>query len=92
MADTLIRELNPPTGRIASPTPQYWNGTAYEKAEGHDGAIYASDIYDARGLSTDDKPTDRPKGTIYTEVDTGDLYIWDGTLWSKIADDIWSDL
>jgi len=41
MSDRLVRETNPPEGRIASPTPQYWNPVleAYEKAEGVDGAI-----------------------------------------------------
>jgi len=41
MSDRLVRETNPPEGRIASPTPQYWNSTteSYEKAEGVDGAI-----------------------------------------------------
>lgn len=39
--DRLIRETNPPTGRIASPVPQYKNRTTgvYEDAEGSDGAI-----------------------------------------------------
>ena len=42
MSDRLERETNPPSGRIASPVPQYWNSVsgAYEKAEGLDGAIY----------------------------------------------------
>ncbi len=44
MADTLIREGNPPAGAPASPTPQYWNPNAdggagaYEKVEGREGA------------------------------------------------------
>ncbi len=94
MSDRLVRETNPPEGRIASPTPQYWDPASetWEKAEGNNGAIFALDPFDIRGLSTDIKPTDKAKGTIYTEVDTGDLYIWDGTLWNQIADDIWSDL
>ena len=94
MSDRLVRETNPPEGRIASPTPQYWNPDtlAWEIAQGGDGAIFAVDIYDVRGLSTDTKPTDRPKGAMYTEVDTGDVYAWDGTLWNLIASDIWSDL
>lgn len=38
MADTLQRETTPPTGRIASPVPQYWNEStgAYEKVYGDD--------------------------------------------------------
>ncbi len=46
MADTdrLIREANPPSGRIASPVPQYKHYTTgiYEDAEGSDGAIHVA--------------------------------------------------
>ena len=40
--DRLIRESNPPSGRIASPTPQYkhYSTGEYEDAEGSDGAIH----------------------------------------------------
>lgn len=92
--DRLIREGNPPAGRIASPTPQYWNEDAgiYEKSEGANGAIFNNDVFDIRGLSTDTKPTDKPVGSFFLEIDTGDLYIWDGTLWNLKYEDIWSDL
>ena len=56
MSDRLVRETNPPEGRIASPTPQYWNPLleAYEKAEGVDGAIkitaLAEQIADLKSL------------------------------------------
>jgi hypothetical protein len=41
MSDRLVREGNPPSGRIASPVPQYWNSVLeeYEKAQGSAGAI-----------------------------------------------------
>ena len=56
MSDRLVRETNPPEGRIASPTPQYWNPIAevYEKSEGVDGAIkitaLAEQIADLKSL------------------------------------------
>ena len=44
-----------------------------------------------RGLSTDDKPTevdgkDTPNGTIFLEIDTGKLYIYDleNELWKEV--------
>ena len=48
MSDRLERETNPPSGRIASPVPQYWNSVsgAYEKAEGLDGAICINALTD----------------------------------------------
>ncbi len=40
MSDRLVRETNPPTGKTASPVPQYWDGVdSYEKAQGDNGAI-----------------------------------------------------
>jgi hypothetical protein len=94
MSDRLLRETNPPEGRIASPTPQYYNpvSDAWEKAEGMDGAVFGNDIFDIRGKSTDTKPTDRPVGATFFEEDTGDLYSWNGTTWTLRAEDLWSDL
>lgn len=30
-----------------------------------------------RGLSTDEKPTDSPNGTVFIEIDTGKIYMYD---------------
>ena len=37
-----------------------------------------------RGLSMDAKPTtDTPNGSVFTELDTGSRFIWDGTSWDR---------
>ena len=37
-----------------------------------------------RGLSTDAKPTDAVNGAAFIEVDTGDVYMFDGENWNEI--------
>lgn len=37
-----------------------------------------------RGLSTDTKPTDAINGAAFIEVDTGDVYMFDGENWNEI--------
>lgn len=43
-------------------------------------------ILDLRGLSTDTKPTDVGNGSTFIEINTGDVYLFDGTskTWKKI--------
>lgn len=91
MADRLKRELDPPVGRIASPVPQYWNPVtgSYEKAEGSDGSIYYKESRDLRGISTDAKPT-AEKGSTFLEIDTGDLYGYNGSAWVLLLEGIWT--
>jgi hypothetical protein len=91
MSDRLVRETNPPEGRIASPTPQYWNPIleAYEKAEGVDGAIFTDSPRDRTGYGA---PTyaSEPEGYSYLDADAGDLYFSDGTQWVKKLEGIWA--
>lgn len=35
-------------------------------------------IWDVRGKSTDEKPTNVPNGSSFFEMDTGDVYMFDG--------------
>lgn len=37
------------------------------------------------GESTDDKPTDADVNSKFEELDTGDVYYFDGSTWSKIG-------
>ena len=37
------------------------------------------------GLSTDSKPTDVEVNTVFVELDTGDAYYFDGTVWQKVG-------
>lgn len=93
MSDRLKRELDPPVGRIASPVPQYWNPDtgAYEKIHGKNGGANYVDAMEIRGLSSDVKPTtDVYVGTMFIEVDTGDVYVFmGGSTWTKKMEAIW---
>ena len=40
---------------------------------------------DLRGVSTDSKPTNVDVNTLFLEVDTGDVYYFDGTTWAKVG-------
>lgn len=40
---------------------------------------------DLRGVSTDDKPTSVEINTLFLEVDTGDVYYFDGETWAKVG-------
>lgn len=37
------------------------------------------------GLSTDAKPADAPTNSIFFELNTGDLYFFDGSKWAKVG-------
>ena len=37
------------------------------------------------GVSTDNKPTDVDINSKFEELDTGDVYYFDGSTWSKIG-------
>ena len=37
------------------------------------------------GLSTDSKPTDAEKNSIFLELDTGNFYYFDGSDWQKLG-------
>ncbi len=93
MSDRLEREADPPVGRIASPVPQYWNPDtgAYEKIQGQQGGSKHVDAMEIRGLSTDTKPTtDVYVGTMFLEIDTGDVYVYEGSsTWTKRITGLW---
>lgn len=38
-----------------------------------------------KGLSTDDKPTDCAVNSMFLELDTGDMYYFDGEEWAKVG-------
>lgn len=46
-----------------------------------------AELYDVelKGLSTDTKPTDCAVNSLFLELDTGDVYYFDGTNWSKVG-------
>ena len=37
------------------------------------------------GVSTDEKPTDAPVNSIFTELDTANKYYFDGETWAAIG-------
>lgn len=37
------------------------------------------------GLSTDTKPTEADVNALFLELDTGDIYYYDGSQWSKVG-------
>lgn len=42
--------------------------------------------YDCMGLSTDTKPTEKiGLNSLFLELDTGDLYYFNGTTWAKVG-------
>lgn len=38
-----------------------------------------------KGLSTDTKPENVPVNSLFLELDTGDVYYWDGSDWSEVG-------
>lgn len=40
---------------------------------------------DLRGNSTDEKPANVEINTIFVELDTGDAYYYNGTVWVKVG-------
>ncbi len=53
---------------------------------------YLERLYNRKrfGKSTDTKPTDGVVGDSFTEVDTGDFYVFDGTDWLLKMSAIWT--
>lgn len=41
--------------------------------------------YEYKGLSTDTKPTDCAVNSLFLELDTGDLYYFDGSEWQTVG-------
>ena len=48
---------------------------------------YKRDSEKLMGLSDDDKPTNVPVNTRFWELDTNDMYFFDGEEWHKIGYD-----
>lgn len=45
------------------------------------------DMYNYKCLSTDTKPTfDIPTNSLLLELDTGDFYYFNGTVWKKVGE------
>ena len=46
----------------------------------------ANNSMEYRGLSTDSKPTDAPNGSVFLEMNTGDVYVYNaaGSAWIKL--------
>lgn len=84
MADVSNKHLVKTVDGIA---PQYYDERTeqFEVQKGRDGALYFVDSYRARehfGYSDEAKPvTNVKKGDSYFEFDTGDIYLFDGTVW-----------
>lgn len=57
--------------------------TIYERMIGtdDDGKL----IYQYGGLSTDTKPTDCGTNSLFLELDTKDVYYYDGDSWEKVG-------
>ena len=58
---------------INSKVNSTWNGLKYVGE------------YEFKGLSTDTKPTDCMVNSLFLELDTGDVYYFNGESWSKIG-------
>lgn len=39
------------------------------------------------GMSTDQKPENVPVYSLFVELDTGDVYYWDGSDWAEFGGD-----
>lgn len=50
----------------------------------HNGMRMISDI-EYKGLSTDTKPTGCGTNSLFLELDTGDLYYFNGSAWAKVG-------
>ena len=44
-----------------------------------------TDVLEFSGLSEDEKPTDCGVNSLFLELDTGDLYFFDGVSWGKVG-------
>ena len=49
------------------------------------GAVNDRFSYEFMGLSTDDKPTDCGINSLFLELDTSDVYYFDGENWAKVG-------
>ena len=48
--------------------------------------IVSSPLLELLGLSTDSKPTEGvPTNSIFFELNTGDMYYFNGTTWAKVG-------
>jgi len=54
------------------------------RREGDKWVIDVEDVGTIRGLSTDTKPTNAKKGLAFFEIDTTDVYMFDGSQWRLI--------
>ncbi len=57
--------------------------TIYERMIGTDNL--GKPIYQYGGLSTDTKPTDCGTNSLFLELDTKDVYYYDGDSWEKVG-------
>lgn len=67
---TILRDAD------GNPIPQIWDDVA------NDFVPYQVTTY--YGLSADTKPTVTTVGIVYFAIDTGTVYMWDGTSWTVI--------
>lgn len=44
-----------------------------------------TDYFEGLCISTDTKPSDVAAGSLVLELDTGDMYYYDGTTWAKVG-------
>lgn len=47
--------------------------------------VHSSQKKELLGLSTDEKPESISENTLFLELDTGDIYYFDGTDWNKMG-------
>lgn len=90
---TLKRETNPPVGKTASPTPQYMDSQTgdFNEVKGLEGAPFARDPFEYRGLSTSVKPeVGVSLMATYIEMDKGNVYYWTGSQWTLFLEAIWT--
>lgn len=53
-------------------------------AEGANGQMFLD--FEYKGLSTDTKPTETaPVNALFLELDTGDVYFFNGSTWAKVG-------
>lgn len=48
-------------------------------------AAFDSKHVELMGLSTDEKPTDVSVNSLFIELNTGDIYYFDGSAWAKVG-------
>lgn len=76
--------------QIGTPVPQYYNSTTdnYEVVQGSGGSsqvLIAGNKNEYFGKSTDVKPTSNIViGSTFFEIDTKNVYMFDGSVWEEI--------